>query len=55
MQRDDCIYIEHILESVDKIFRYTSSITVHNFVENDMIQDAAIRNVEVIGKASKRI
>lgn len=53
MKRDNFIYIDHILESVEKIFRYTNSVNVHHFVENEMLQDAVIRNFEIIGEATK--
>ena len=55
MEKDDLVYIEHILDSIDKIEKYTNSIDVDEFIENDLIQDAVIRNFEIIGEATKKI
>ncbi|MDO5523281.1 MAG: DUF86 domain-containing protein [Bacteroidia bacterium] len=55
MEKDNFIYIEHILESVQKIFKFTESVHLSDFVENEMLQDAVIRNFEIIGEAVKRI
>lgn len=49
------IYLQHILESIEKIQRYTNSLTKEEFIKNDAIQDAVIRRFEVIGEATKNI
>ena len=53
--KDDLTYIEHINESIDKIKRFTSQLTRENFNNNEMVQDAVIRNIEIIGEAAKQI
>lgn len=55
MLKDDSIYIEHILESINKIQRYVQDISKEEFINNDLLQDAVIRNFEIIGEASKKI
>jgi uncharacterized protein with HEPN domain len=55
MLKDDSIYIEHILECITKIQAYTSNISKEQFATSDLIQDAVIRNIEVIGEASKKV
>ena len=55
MKRSYRLFVEDILESVDKIERYVKGMSYDNFVENEMIIDAVIRNLEVIGEASKNI
>lgn len=55
MLKDDSIYIEHILESINKIQRYVQNISKEEFINNDLLQDAVIRNFEIIGEASKKI
>ena len=54
MDKNDFIYIEHILDSIEKIEKYTDSINVHGFVDNELVQDGVIRNFEIIGEASKK-
>jgi uncharacterized protein with HEPN domain len=55
MSRDVRVYIEDILECIDKINEYTKEITDVNFYESSQIQDAVIRRLEIIGEAVKKI
>ncbi len=50
----DATYVNQILEAIDKIEKYTENGKVE-FMTTQLIQDAVIRNVEVIGEISKRI
>ena len=53
--KDDTIYIDHILKSIDNILEYTKGFNKKRFSENTLIQDAVIRNFEIIGEATKKI
>lgn len=53
--KDDLIYIEHIIQAINKIIEYTKDISQFEFNKNEMIQDAVIRNIEIIGEATKNI
>ena len=55
MHKDDLAYIIHIKQCIKKIKRYTRGQTKKMFAENDLLQDAVIRNIEIIGEASKKI
>jgi len=55
MDKDDLIFIEHILDSINKIEKYVLDKTIHEFVDNELIQDAVIRNFEIIGEATKHL
>ena len=48
-------YLGHILESIERINRYTGSLNELTFLENEMAQDAVIRNFEIIGEARHNI
>jgi uncharacterized protein with HEPN domain len=48
-------YLGHILTAIERIDRYTADIDEVGFLNNDLIQDAVIRNIEVIGEASNNI
>jgi uncharacterized protein with HEPN domain len=54
-KRDWKLLFEDILESIQKIERYTQDVDYHKFVVNSMIVDAVVRNLEVIGEASKNV
>lgn len=48
-------YLAHILEAIARIDRYTEGKTEVAFLESPLIQDAVIRNFEIIGEASNNI
>ena len=55
MIKNDQVYLEHILEAIVKIENFTNGITRFDFSRNVLIQDAVIRNIEIIGEATKKI
>ena len=40
---------------MDKIERYVKSLSFEEFAPNDLIIDAVLRNLEIIGEASRNI
>lgn len=48
-------YLTHILEAIGRIDRYTRDVSEVAFLDNPMVQDAVIRNFEIIGEASNNI
>ena len=48
-------YLEHIVQAIDRITRYTTGLGAQQFLASDMVQDAVIRNLEVVGEASRNI
>ncbi|MBW2343918.1 MAG: DUF86 domain-containing protein [Deltaproteobacteria bacterium] len=54
MTRDPRVYLAQIMERIERIKRYTAS-GKEAFFSDSLIQDAVIRNFEVIGEAAKRI
>ncbi|MGH7791772.1 MAG: HepT-like ribonuclease domain-containing protein [Thermodesulfobacteriota bacterium] len=54
-RKDIKLFINDILESIEKIVSYTQAITYNQFIEDDKTKDAVIRNLEVIGEAVKNI
>ncbi len=49
------VFLEDILESIEKIEEYTANIDEEDFYENTIIQDAVLRRLEIIGEAVKNI
>ena len=47
--------IDDIVDSIAKIERYTRDMNFLKFKENDMVIDAVVRNLEIIGEASTYI
>ena len=48
-------YLDHILEAIARIDRYTINLDEANFLKDELVQDAVIRNIEIIGEASNNI
>ncbi|WP_239482816.1 DUF86 domain-containing protein [Paraburkholderia sp. C35] len=48
-------YLDHMLEAISRIERYTQGITADAFAAESHIQDAAIRNLEIIGEAARNV
>jgi Uncharacterized conserved protein len=43
------LFLDDIIESVDRIERYTKGISLDQFLNDVIIQDAVIRNLEIYG------
>jgi len=52
--KKDSVYLRHILDAIEKIESYTS-VGKDIFMTTAHWQDAAIRNLEIIGEAAKRL
>ena len=48
-------YLAHILEAIERIQAYVLDVDEVGFLASKIIQDAVIRNLEVIGEASRNI
>ncbi len=48
-------YLQHILEAIERIGRYTDDMDEAAFLANQLVQDAVIRNLEIIGEACNNI
>jgi uncharacterized protein with HEPN domain len=48
-------YLGHILQAIERIENYVSDMDEMAFLGNQLVQDAVIRNLEVIGEASNHI
>ena len=47
--------LQHILEAADRVLRYTMGMGRKEFSADTMVQDAVIRNVEIIGEATNNL
>ncbi|MBU3964653.1 DUF86 domain-containing protein [Patescibacteria group bacterium] len=54
-ERDYKVYIDDILEAIEKIERYTEKLDFSEFSKDLKTVDATIRNFEIIGEAARRI
>ena len=48
-------YIQHILAAIERIETYVDGFDLTAFNESPLVQDAVIRNFEIIGEAASKI
>ena len=54
-QRDDSVYLKHIRDAIAKTQAYVKGVSKSTFLADTLIQDAVIRQIEIIGEAAKRV
>ncbi|PEN12557.1 DUF86 domain-containing protein [Longibacter salinarum] len=53
--KTDRVYVEHIMDAIHQIEEYTRGVDRQTFEENRMLQDATVRQIEIIGEASRQL
>jgi len=53
--KENKVYLDHILDCINNILAYTDGMDEDSFYKNFMVQDAVVRNFQIIGVATKRI
>ena len=48
-------YLLHMLEAADRVLEYTAGVTEEQFVANQMLQDALVLNIEIIGESANNL
>ena len=54
-KRDTILLLDDMLQSAQKIKRYTINLDYNSFLLDDKTIDAVVRNFEIIGEAANRI
>ena len=54
-KRDVLLLLDDMLQSAQKIKRYTKGIDYDSFLNDDKTIDAVVRNFEIIGEAANRV
>ncbi len=55
MIKDDTIYLRHILDAIKQIEAYVAGMDQGGFLDSRLVQDAVIRQFEIIGEATKNL
>ena len=55
MVHADIVYLRHILDAIQRIEEYLQGIEEEEFYRNYLVQDGVIRQLEIIGEATKQI
>lgn len=46
-------YLQHMREAADRVQRYTEGKSPDDFAVDEQLQDAVVRNIEIIGEAAR--
>jgi len=55
MKRNYKLFLEDISDRIEKIDAYTAGMSFEEFIQDDKTVSACIREIEVIGEATKQI
>jgi uncharacterized protein with HEPN domain len=55
MERDDSVYLHHVIDASERISEYLEGVSSVQFEKNHLLQDGVIRQLEIIGEAIKRV
>ena len=53
--RDDTLYLLHILDAIGQIESYLQNLGYEAYSQSRLVQDAVIRQLEIIGEATKNL
>ena len=48
-------YLAHMLQALERVARYTEELDEVAFLQNELVQDAVVRNLEILGEASNNV
>lgn len=54
-ERDETVYVRHMLDAVERIEQYVAGVSEDGFFSDSMLQDAVVRQLEVLGEAAGRV
>ncbi len=55
MKPDESVYLRHILDAIANVETYLQAVDETAFNQNTLIQDGVIRQIEIIGEATRRL
>jgi uncharacterized protein with HEPN domain len=53
--QNDPVYLRHMLDAIEKIDRYLTGMDYRAFTASDMMIDAVVRELEIIGEATANL
>lgn len=55
MNKEPRFFLQHILDSIQRIEEFMQDLDAKNFLKNELVQSAVIRQIEIIGEAAKNL
>ncbi|MCU0633125.1 MAG: DUF86 domain-containing protein [Methanolinea sp.] len=54
-KREPGLFLYDMVTAVDKILDYTHSLALQDLLKNELVKDAVLRNIQVLGDGAKEI
>ncbi|TSC91757.1 MAG: hypothetical protein CEN90_221 [Parcubacteria group bacterium Licking1014_17] len=55
MEKSDSVFVQHIKDAIKTIVEHIGDVNRDEFLKNKLLQDAVIREIEIVGEASNRL
>ncbi len=55
MKKNEKVYLEHIIESIDNVEDFIKNVSESDFLSSVLIQNGVVRCLEIIGEAVKNL
>jgi uncharacterized protein with HEPN domain len=55
MERDDTVYLLHILDAIGQVESYLEGVSPARFLRDKLRQDAVVRQLEIVGEATSNV
>lgn len=55
MAHDEFLYLRHILDAINNVEEYLDGVDEKKFKETRLLQDGVIRQIEIVGEATRHI
>ncbi|MGL5202242.1 MAG: HepT-like ribonuclease domain-containing protein [Cetobacterium sp.] len=53
--RDDLVYVEHMIDSIESVYKFIGNKSFEEFKEDDLVISGVIRKLEILGEASGKV
>jgi uncharacterized protein with HEPN domain len=55
MRKSDLLYLHHIQDAIERIERHLTGISREEFFRGELVQDAIVRQLEIMGEAAGHV
>jgi uncharacterized protein with HEPN domain len=55
MKKDNTLYLQHIRDAIQRVERHLAEISWDQFWQSELVQDAVVRQLEIIGEATRNL
>jgi uncharacterized protein with HEPN domain len=55
MMKDSSVYLRHIVDAIQRVERHLAGVSREEFFEAELVQDAVVRQLEIIGEAARNL